>query len=160
MHNKGYISKINNFLESSGDFANYSLLIDGKWGVGKTYLWKEIQNEQEKLNLSQRNVLQVFIDDIQKKNSFWNHLFAIGKFVLLLIPETFHCLIQYLRLCNNKKQYKKFVYISLFGKEHYKQLLEEVLYNAYMRNKIILLLKKDNPIWCIYGIYDFVTHKR
>lgn len=148
MHDKEYISKIKNFLESGGDFADYSLLIDGKWGVGKTYLWGIIQNEQEQLNLSQRNILQVFIDDFHKKNSFRNHFLAIGKFLLLLIPEAYHCLIQYLGFCNNKKQYKKFVYISLFGKEHYKQLLEEVLYKAYMRNKIILLFKKIT----LYGV--------
>lgn len=113
MHDKEYISKIKNFLESGGDFADYSLLIDGKWGVGKTYLWKEIQNEQEKLNLSTNS-------------------------------KIFHYLIQRLKPFHNKK----FVYISLFGKEHYKQLLEEVLYKAYMRNKIILLFKKIT----LYGV--------
>lgn len=91
------------FLKSSED---YSLLIEGKWGVGKTFLWEEIQEEQKKLNSSQKNVFQTCIDDFKKKSSFLNHFVTIIKFLFLLIPEFFHYLIQYLGLCNNQKQYK------------------------------------------------------
>ncbi|EAI3458945.1 hypothetical protein F1N68_08355, partial [Campylobacter jejuni] len=37
-----YKKQIKTFLE---DEENYSLFINGSWGVGKTYLWKEIENE-------------------------------------------------------------------------------------------------------------------
>lgn len=37
-----YKQQIKKFLE---DKNNHSLLIYGGWGVGKTYLWKEIENE-------------------------------------------------------------------------------------------------------------------
>lgn len=32
------------FLESDED---YSFLVEGKWGVGKTYLWKKFLRKQE-----------------------------------------------------------------------------------------------------------------
>ncbi|EOJ1514929.1 P-loop NTPase fold protein, partial [Campylobacter jejuni] len=37
-----YKKQIKTFLEYE---ENYSLFINGSWGVGKTYLWKEIENE-------------------------------------------------------------------------------------------------------------------
>lgn len=58
------ISKINKFLESDED---YSFLIEGKWGVGKTYLWKEIQEEQEKFDLAQKVFLH-FSSIIVRRN--------------------------------------------------------------------------------------------
>ena len=70
MEEISYKEKIEKFLE---DERYYSLLIKGKWGVGKTYLWKEIQDK-----------------------SFQQ-------------PE------------------KNIIYISLFGKESYKEVLEEIV---------------------------------
>ena len=111
------------FLKSDED---YSLLIEGKWGVGKTYLWKEIQEEQEKLNLTQENVFKIFIDDCKKEFSLKNHFKSLMKFVCKTTVMFISCLCCYCGFCDDKKdkeKYKKFVYISLFGKEHYKQVL-------------------------------------
>lgn len=84
-----YKEQIKNFLE---DKENYSLLISGSWGVGKTYLWKEIENE-----------------------------------------------LNYIK--NPNKQVKNIVYVSLFGKEHYKEVLEEITLKAYKHNKFLYFIR-------------------
>lgn len=142
------ISKINKFLESDED---YSFLIEGKWGVGKTYLWKEIQEEQEKFDLAQKSVFTFFVDNCKKKFSFKNHFKSLIKFVCKITVMFISWLCYYCGFCDNQKykeKVRKFVYISLFGKEHYEQVLEEVLLKAYTRNRILLFFKRMT----LYGV--------
>lgn len=133
------------FLESNED---YSFLIEGKWGIGKTYLWKKVQ---KKLDLMQENVFKIFIYDCKKEISLKNHFKSLMKFVCEITTTLISWLCCYCEFCDNKKdrkKAKKFVYISLFGKEHYKQVLEEVLLKAYTRNRILLFFKRIT----LYGV--------
>lgn len=63
------------------DNESVCLVIQGAWGVGKTYLWKEVEKE---------------IENINKENK-------------------------------KENKEKQVVYIDLFGKESYKQILEEIV---------------------------------
>ena len=141
-----YISKINDFLKSN---EYYSLLIEGEWGAGKTYLWKYIQDEHKKLN-TQENVFQNFIDDCKNEISLKNHFKSLMKFMCNTAAKLISWLCCYCGFCNkkNKEKSKKFVYISLFDKEHYKQVLEEVLLKSYTRHRILSFIKKITP----YGV--------
>ncbi|HDV7510111.1 TPA: AAA family ATPase, partial [Campylobacter jejuni] len=69
------IDKIANFLKNK---SKKCLAINGPWGVGKTHLWKQVENKLSKIS----------------KN-------------------------------------RKIVYIDLFGKESYKQILEEIVFKLY-----------------------------
>lgn len=42
---------------------------------------------------------------------------------------------------NPNKQVKNIVYVSLFGKEHYKEVLEEITLKAYKHNKILYFIR-------------------
>ncbi|TBR81048.1 hypothetical protein DU472_00015 [Campylobacter novaezeelandiae] len=76
------IDNIANFLNNK---FKKCLAINGPWGVGKTYLWKQVENKLSKIN----------------KN-------------------------------------RKIVYIDLFGKKSYKQILEEIVFKVHMGyNKIV-----------------------
>ncbi|AJC85855.1 KAP family P loop domain protein [Campylobacter sp. RM16704] len=69
------IDNIANFLDSN---SKKCLAINGSWGIGKTYLWKQVENKLSEINAD-----------------------------------------------------KKIVYIDLFGKESYKQILEEIVFKLY-----------------------------
>ncbi|WP_234126476.1 P-loop NTPase fold protein [Campylobacter sp. TTU_617] len=69
------IDKIANFLNSK---SKKCLAINGSWGIGKTYLWKQVEKE---ITLNFDN--------------------------------------------------KKVIYVDLFGKENYKQILEEIVFKLY-----------------------------
>lgn len=95
-----YKEQIKNFLE---DKENYSLLISGSWGVGKTHLWKEIE-------------------------------------------------LNYIK--NPNKQVKNIIYVSLFGKEHYKEVLEEITLKAYKHNKFLYFIR--DKIFCNLSVGTFL----
>ncbi|EAI4647895.1 hypothetical protein PQO68_001339 [Campylobacter lari] len=69
------IDNIANFLDSN---SKKCLAINGSWGIGKTYLWKQVENKLSEINAD-----------------------------------------------------KKIVYIDLFGKESYKQILEEIVVSLH-----------------------------
>ncbi|EAK0948424.1 KAP family NTPase [Campylobacter lari] len=69
------IDNIANFLDNN---SKKCLAINGSWGIGKTYLWKQVENKLSEINAD-----------------------------------------------------KKIVYIDLFGKESYKQILEEIVFKLY-----------------------------
>lgn len=76
------IDNIANFLDSN---SKKCLAINGSWGIGKTYLWKQVENKLSEINAD-----------------------------------------------------KKIVYIDLFGKESYKQILEEIVFKIHGNyNKIV-----------------------
>ncbi|HEH5121258.1 TPA: hypothetical protein SG786_001577, partial [Campylobacter coli] len=110
-----YKQQIKNFLE---DEENYSLLISGSWGVGKTYLWKEIENEINPKIIHKENLWKKFKSNINFLN-YKQHI----RITLMSITEYFN-LCNYIK--NPNKQVKNIVYVSLFGKEHYKEVLEEI----------------------------------
>ena len=105
MEEISYKEKIERFLKDEED---YSLLIKGNWGVGKTYLWKEIQNAS---NLN----TQSFGEKIKK------------------------C------FCRDKN----IIYISLFGKESYKEVLEEIVIKACTNIEFFFKLLGDLKLWNI-----------
>ncbi|MBZ7940273.1 P-loop NTPase fold protein [Campylobacter molothri] len=123
-----YKEQIKIFLE---DKNKYSLFIKGKWGVGKTYLWKEIENEIS-------NTKKDF--ELNKiKLNFFSHLKYLYEFIILIVKF----LIKYFSYCEFIKQDKslRVVYISLFGKEHYREILEEITLNSYKYNKLVYFLR-------------------
>ncbi|WP_337196182.1 P-loop NTPase fold protein [Campylobacter sp. B0100352/1] len=128
---KNYLNKeqIKKFLE---DKDRYSLFINGKWGVGKTYLWKEIENEIS-------NTKKDF--ELNKvKLNFFSHLKYLYEFIILIVKF----LIKYFSYCEFIKQEDeslRVIYISLFGKEHYKEILEEITLNSYKYNKLVYFLR-------------------
>ncbi|EAH6869110.1 hypothetical protein EJ753_05110, partial [Campylobacter lari] len=69
------IDNIANFLDNN---SKKCLAINGSWGIGKTYLWKQVENKLSEINAD-----------------------------------------------------KKIVYIDLFGKESYKQILEEIVFKIH-----------------------------
>ncbi|MCV3383148.1 KAP family NTPase [Campylobacter sp. IFREMER_LSEM_CL292] len=69
------IDNIANFLDNN---SKKCLAINGSWGIGKTYLWKQVENKLSEINAD-----------------------------------------------------KKIVYIDLFGKESYKQILEEIVVSLH-----------------------------
>lgn len=76
------IDNIANFLDNN---SKKCLAINGSWGIGKTYLWKQVENKLSEINAD-----------------------------------------------------KKIVYIDLFGKESYKQILEEMVFKIHGNyNKIM-----------------------
>ncbi|HEG2582163.1 TPA: AAA family ATPase [Campylobacter lari] len=76
------IDNIANFLDNN---SKKCLAINGSWGIGKTYLWKQVENKLSEINAD-----------------------------------------------------KKIVYIDLFGKESYKQILEEIVFKIHGNyNKIM-----------------------
>ncbi|HDZ5107358.1 TPA: AAA family ATPase [Campylobacter jejuni] len=81
------IDNITNFLNNK---SKKCLAINGSWGIGKTYLWKQVENKLSKINKD-----------------------------------------------------KKVVYIDLFGKESYKQILEEIVFKTHMSyNKIANIISQ------------------
>ncbi|WP_417904122.1 P-loop NTPase fold protein [Campylobacter sp. LH-2024] len=123
-----YKEQIKIFLE---DKNKYSLFIKGKWGVGKTYLWKEIEYEIS-------NTKKDF--ELNKiKLNFFSHLKYLYEFIILIVKF----LIKYFSYCEFIKQDKslRVVYISLFGKEHYREILEEITLNSYKYNKLVYFLR-------------------
>lgn len=72
------------------------LVINGSWGIGKTYLWKQVEKKFE-----------------DEKNE------------------------------DEKNTNKEIVYIDLFGKESYKQILEEIVFKLYgKRNEALKEISK------------------
>ncbi|EAK1250389.1 hypothetical protein A9406_07775 [Campylobacter lari] len=69
------IDNIANFLDNN---SKKCLAINGSWGIGKTYLWKQVENKLSEINAD-----------------------------------------------------KKIIYIDLFGKESYKQILEEIVFKIH-----------------------------
>ncbi|MBZ7936523.1 hypothetical protein H2279_07765 [Campylobacter sp. B0100352/1] len=108
------------------------MFINGKWGVGKTYLWKEIENEIS-------NTKKDF--ELNKvKLNFFSHLKYLYEFIILIVKF----LIKYFSYCEFIKQEDeslRVIYISLFGKEHYKEILEEITLNSYKYNKLVYFLR-------------------
>ncbi|HEC2791625.1 TPA: AAA family ATPase [Campylobacter jejuni] len=81
------IDNITNFLNNK---SKKCLAINGSWGIGKTYLWKQVENKLSKINKD-----------------------------------------------------KKVVYIDLFGKESYKQILEEIVFKTHVSyNKIANIISQ------------------
>lgn len=79
------MNKIDNIANLLNNNSKKCLAINGAWGIGKTYLWKQVENKLSKINTD-----------------------------------------------------KKIVYIDLFGKESYKQILEEIVFKIHRNyNKII-----------------------
>ncbi|HEB9321222.1 TPA: hypothetical protein RZK33_000499 [Campylobacter coli] len=79
------MSKIDNITNFLNNNSKKCLAINGAWGIGKTYLWKQVENKLFKISTD-----------------------------------------------------KKVVYIDLFGKESYKQILEEIVFKIHGNyNKII-----------------------
>ncbi len=133
-----YKQQIKNFLE---DEENYSLLISGSWGVGKTYLWKEIENEINPKIIHKENLWKKFKSNI----NFLNHLIILFSIIKQCVGITLMSITEYFNLCNYiknpNKQVKNIVYVSLFGKEHYKEVLEEITLKAYKHNKILYFIR-------------------
>ncbi|HED5389943.1 TPA: AAA family ATPase [Campylobacter jejuni] len=78
------MNEIDNIANFLNDKSKKCLAINGSWGIGKTYLWKQVENKLSKINKD-----------------------------------------------------KKVVYIDLFGKESYKQILEEIVFKVHVSyNKI------------------------
>ncbi|EDO8877508.1 AAA family ATPase [Campylobacter coli] len=79
------MNKIDNIANLLNNNSKKCLAINGAWGIGKTYLWKQVENKLSEINAD-----------------------------------------------------KKLVYIDLFGKESYKQILEEIVFKIHGNyNKII-----------------------
>lgn len=79
------MNKIDNIANLLNNNSKKCLAINGAWGIGKTYLWKQVENKLSEINAD-----------------------------------------------------KKVVYIDLFGKESYKQILEEIVFKIHGNyNKII-----------------------
>ncbi|EHH0538500.1 hypothetical protein J7D62_001623, partial [Campylobacter lari] len=118
-----YKDQIKEFLKSD-EF--YSLLIYGGWGVGKTYLWKEVENEINPKIMHKEDLWKKF----KSNANFFNHLIILISIIKQCVGITLMSIIKYFNLCsyieNPNKQVKNIVYISLFGKEHYKEVLEEI----------------------------------
>ncbi|MBF7066884.1 hypothetical protein IY885_01210, partial [Campylobacter volucris] len=133
-----YKQQIKNFLE---DKNNYSLLIYGSWGVGKTYLWKEVENEINPKTTHKENLWKKFKSNV----NFFNHLIILISIIKQCVGITLISIVKYFNLCNyienSNKQLKNIVYISLFGKEHYKEVLEEITLKAYKHNKILYFIR-------------------
>ncbi|HEF2146529.1 TPA: hypothetical protein R8X55_000471 [Campylobacter coli] len=72
------MNKIDNIANLLNNNSKKCLAINGAWGIGKTYLWKQVENKLSEINTD-----------------------------------------------------KKVVYIDLFGKESYKQILEEIVFKLY-----------------------------
>lgn len=138
-----YKNIIFNFLK---DERYYSLLISGKWGVGKTYLWKEIENE-----IQNNSNTQSFWKSFRKDFYFTAHCKLIATYLFKLL--SFLC--KY--MCNNfpKQLETNVIYISLFGKESYREVLEEVVLKAYDRNKLLYLFR-NLTLWKI-SLGTFLT---
>ncbi len=93
---KDYKQKILDFINNNAklqdDEGEKCLCISGKWGVGKTFIWKEVEKDK------------------------------------------------------SKKSAKQIVYISLFGKEHYKEIIEEIVMKLNSRNKLVKLTESFEKI--------------
>lgn len=124
-----YKEQIEKFL---GDKDNYSLFIKGKWGVGKTYLWKEIENEIS-------NTKKDFELNKIKFNLF-SHLIYLYKFIVFIFKFIFKY-FSYYEFVKQEDKSLRVIYISLFGKEHYKEILEEITLNSFNHNKLIYFLR-------------------
>lgn len=133
-----YKDQIKEFLKSD-EF--YSLLIYGGWGVGKTYLWKEIENEINPKIIQKKDLWKKF----KSNANFFNHLIILISIIKQYVGITLMSIIKYFNLCsyieNPNKQVKNIVYVSLFGKEHYKEVLEEITLKAYKHNKILYFIR-------------------
>ncbi|EGK7485800.1 hypothetical protein IO409_001462 [Campylobacter lari] len=133
-----YKDQIKEFLKSD-EF--YSLLIYGGWGVGKTYLWKEIENEINPKIIQKKDLWKKF----KSNANFFNHLIILISIIRQCVGITLMSIIKYFNLCsyieNPNKQVKNIVYVSLFGKEHYKEVLEEITLKAYKHNKILYFIR-------------------
>ncbi|WP_257005833.1 P-loop NTPase fold protein, partial [Helicobacter pullorum] len=139
-----YKEQIKNFLE---DKENYSLLISGSWGVGKTYLWKEIENELNPKITHKENLWKKFKSNI----NFFNHLMILISIIEQYVGIILMGIIKYFNLCNyienlnkienSNKQEKNIIYVSLFGKEHYKEVLEEITLKAYKYNRFLYFIR-------------------
>ncbi|EAK0980512.1 hypothetical protein A0Z39_08350 [Campylobacter lari] len=133
-----YKDQIKEFLKSD-EF--YSLLIYGGWGVGKTYLWKEIENEINPKIIQKKDLWKKF----KSNANFFNHLIILISIIKQCVGITLMGIIKYFNLCsyieNPNKQVKNIVYVSLFGKEHYKEVLEEITLKAYRHNKILYFIR-------------------
>ncbi|MCV3374097.1 P-loop NTPase fold protein [Campylobacter lari] len=133
-----YKQQIKKFLE---DKNNHSLLIYGGWGVGKTYLWKEIENEINPKIIQKKDLWKKF----KSNANFFNHLIILISIIKQCVGITLMSIIKYFNLCsyieNPNKQVKNIVYVSLFGKEHYKEVLEEITLKAYKHNKILYFIR-------------------
>lgn len=139
-----YKEQIKNFLE---DKENYSLLISGSWGVGKTYLWKEIENELNPKITHKENLWKKFKSNI----NFFNHLMILISIIEQYVGIILMGIIKYFNLCNyienlnkienSNKQEKNIIYVSLFGKEHYKEVLEEITLKAYKHNRFLYFIR-------------------
>lgn len=124
-----YKEQIKKFL---GDKDNYSLFIKGKWGVGKTYLWKKIENEIS-------NTKKDFELNKIKFNLF-SHLIYLYKFIVFIFKFIFKY-FSYYEFVKREDKSLRVIYISLFGKEHYKEILEEITLNSFNHNKLIYFLR-------------------
>ncbi|EAK0817994.1 hypothetical protein YZ27_02765 [Campylobacter lari] len=133
-----YKQQIKKFLE---DKNNHSLLIYGGWGVGKTYLWKEIENEINPKIMHKEDLWKKF----KSNANFFNHLIILISIIKQCIGITLMSIIKYFipssYIENPNKQVKNIVYVSLFGKEHYKEVLEEITLKAYKHNKILYFIR-------------------
>ncbi|EAL3889707.1 P-loop NTPase fold protein [Campylobacter lari] len=133
-----YKDQIKEFLKSD-EF--YSLLIYGGWGVGKTYLWKEVENEINPKIMHKEDLWKKF----KSNANFFNHLIILISIIKQCVGITLMSIIKYFNLCsyieNPNKQVKNIVYISLFGKEHYKEVLEEITLKSYKHNKILYFIR-------------------
>ncbi|MCR8709073.1 hypothetical protein [Campylobacter sp. RM5063] len=117
------------------------MLIYGGWGVGKTYLWKEIENEINPKIIQKKDLWKKF----KSNANFFNHLIILISIIKQYVGITLMSIIKYFNLCsyieNPNKQVKNIVYVSLFGKEHYKEVLEEITLKAYKHNKILYFIR-------------------
>ncbi|EAI2978450.1 hypothetical protein E2809_07580, partial [Campylobacter coli] len=86
-----YKKQIKNFLE---DEENYSLLISGSWGVGKTYLWKEVENE---INLE--NDRTEFYDRFKSNFNFFNHVSLLIDFIKIYGKKFLIFIVDYFNFC-------------------------------------------------------------
>ena len=132
-----YKDRIKKFLEDKED---YSLLIKGKWGVGKTYLWKEIQDENNSYTAP-------FGEKFKKDFYFTAHLRLIITYLCNFYKTSISFLCKYFCHHDETSQPKKnMIYISLFGKESYREVLEEVIIKS-CTEEFMFKLFKDLKLW-------------
>ena len=149
MEEISYKDRIEKFLEDKED---YSLLIRGKWGVGKTYLWKEVWKEILETNNSST---QSFWEKFKKDFYFTAHLKLIVTCLWNFSKASISFLCRYFYYNETSEPEKNIIYISLFGKESYKEVLEEVVLKAYAGNKLLYLFR-NLTLWNI-SVGAFLT---
>ncbi|TQR31938.1 hypothetical protein DMB92_06060 [Campylobacter sp. MIT 99-7217] len=154
LENENLKTKIERVVELLSAERGICVAIKGSWGVGKSYVWHERIAKELKEDI----LLKDKENDKSSLKCLIKISFCLKKLVFCPLIKIFlmlrNIVCEFCEFCefrkDNKKEIitsyednkKEIVTISLFGKEHYQQILDEIVLKLYGRkNKILKSFK-------------------